>query len=125
MTLQAHPAPIQPWLWRLLPSLFSMAGIPPLAGFFGKLYVLQAAVEAHLYILAVVGVLASVVSCFYYIRLIKVMYFDEASDPLEGPMPRDLGMVLGVATIVILLFIVLPGPIVSEATAAAQPLFQN
>lgn len=118
---RTHPA----MALALAAIFFSMAGIPPLAGFFGKLYVLQAAVDAHLYVLAVVGVLASVVSCFYYIRLIKVMYFDEASDPLDGPMPRDLGIVLGAATVVILLFIVLPGPIVSEATAAAQQLFQN
>jgi len=106
-------------------TLFSMAGIPPLAGFFGKLYVLGAAVESGLYVLAVVGVLASVVSCFYYIRLIKIMYFDEATDALDRPMPRDLNVVLGVAVAVILLFIVLPAPIVSEATAAAQELFQN
>lgn len=118
---RTHPA----MALALAAVLFSMAGIPPLAGFFGKLYVLQAAVAADLYILAIVGVLASVVSCFYYIRLIKVMYFDEASDQLDGPMPRDLGLVLGVATIVILLFIVVPGPIVSQATAAAQQLFQN
>ena len=105
--------------------LFSMAGIPPLAGFFGKLYVLTAAVESGLFVLAVVGVLASVVSCFYYIRLIKIMYFDEATDAMDGPMPRDLGVVLAVAAAVILLFIVVPSPIVSTATAAAQDLFQR
>jgi NADH-quinone oxidoreductase subunit N len=105
--------------------MFSMAGIPPLAGFFGKLYVLGAAVESGLYLLAVVGVLASVVSCFYYIRIIKLMYFDEATDALDGPMPKDLGIVLAIASIVILFFIVLPGPIVSQASLAAQELFQN
>jgi len=105
--------------------LFSMAGIPPLAGFFGKFAVLTAAVDAELYILAVIGVVASVVSCFYYIRLIKIMYFDEATDALDGPMARDLSVVLGLATAVILLFIVIPGPIVTEATAAAQELFQR
>ncbi len=105
--------------------MFSMAGIPPLAGFFGKLYVLGAAVESGLYLLAVVGVLASVVSCFYYIRIIKLMYFDEATDALDGPMPKDLGIVLAIASIIILFFIVLPGPIVSQASLAAQELFQN
>jgi len=105
--------------------MFSMAGIPPLAGFFGKLYVLTAAVEAGLIVLAVVGVLASVISCFYYIRLIKIMYFDEATDAMDGPMPRDLGIVLAIAALVILLFIVVPSPIVSTATAAAQDLFQR
>ncbi len=111
--------------FALAAVLFSMAGIPPLAGFFGKLYVISAAVDSGLYVLAVIAVIASVVSCFYYIRIIKLMYFDEAVDKLDGPMPRDLGFVLAVATVVILLFIVVPGPIVAEATAAAQELFQR
>jgi len=115
-----------PWMaFGLAAVMFSMAGIPPLAGFFGKLYVLGAAVDSGLYVLAVVGVLASVVSCFYYIRIIKLMYFDEAADVLDGPMPRDLGVVLAIASLVILFFIVLPGPIVSQATLAAQELLQN
>ena len=105
--------------------LFSMAGIPPLAGFFGKLYVLTAAVDSGLYVLAVVGVVASVISCFYYVRLIKLMYFDDPVDALDGPMPRDLTAVLAVSTAVVLLFIVLPGAIVSEAAAAAQELLQR
>jgi len=82
-------------------------------------------VDSGLYVLAVVGVLASVVSCFYYIRIIKLMYFDEAADVLDGPMPRDLGVVLAIASLVILFFIVLPGPIVTQATLAAQELLQN
>ncbi len=115
-----------PWMaFGLAAVMFSMAGIPPLAGFFGKLYVLGAAVDSGLYVLAVVGVLASVVSCFYYIRIIKLMYFDEAADVLDGPMPRDLGVVLAIASLVILFFIVLPGPIVTQATLAAQELLQN
>ena len=118
---QTHPF----MAFALGATLFSMAGIPPLAGFFGKLYVLSAAVESGLYVLAVVGVLASVVSCFYYIRIIKLMYFDEPTDALDSPMPRDLGVVLAISTAVILLFIVAPGAIVSEATAAAQELFQR
>ena len=105
--------------------LFSMAGIPPLAGFFGKLYVLQAAVDSGLYVLAVIGVVASVVSCFYYIRIIKLMYFDEPADALDGPMARDLSVVLGIAAAALIVFIVIPGPIVTEATAAAQELFQR
>ena len=59
--------------------MFSMAGIPPLAGFFGKLYIFLAAVEAGLYTLAIIGVLSSVVAAFYYLRIVKVMYFDQAS----------------------------------------------
>lgn len=118
---QTHPM----MAFALAAVLFSMAGIPPLAGFFGKLYVLSAAVESGLYVLAVVGVLASVVSCFYYIRIIKLMYFDDPAEALDGPMPRDLGAVLAVATAVILLFIAAPGAIVSEATTAAQDIYQQ
>src|SRR5690606_21958966 len=58
--------------------LFSMSGIPPLAGFFGKFLVFKAAVASGFYVLAVLGVVASVVAAFYYLRLIKVMFFDEA-----------------------------------------------
>ena len=61
--------------------LFSMAGVPPLAGFFAKFYVFLAAIKAGLYVLAVIGVLASVVGAYYYLAIIKVMYFDE---PAEG-----------------------------------------
>src|SRR3546814_3419246 len=56
---------------------FSMAGIPPLVGFFGKFYIFLAAIEAGLYVLAVVGVLTSVIGAFYYLRIVKLMYFDE------------------------------------------------
>ena len=60
--------------------MFSLAGIPPLAGFFGKYFVFVAAIQAHLYALAIIGVLASVVGAYYYLRVIKVMWFDEAKD---------------------------------------------
>src|SRR5262245_7087725 len=63
-------------------AMFAMAGIPPLSGFFGKLYVFQAAVQAGQYTLAVIGVLASVVGAYYYIRIVKIMYFDDAGAPL-------------------------------------------
>ena len=68
---------------RIAVFMFSMAGIPPLAGFFGKLYVFLSAIHAgHLYVLAVVGVLSSVVACFYYLKVVKVMYFDVAEKAL-------------------------------------------
>ncbi len=59
--------------------MFSLAGIPPLAGFFAKWYVFNAAIQAHLYPLAVIGVLSSAVAAFYYLRIVKIMYFDEAA----------------------------------------------
>ena len=68
--------------------MFSLAGIPPLAGFFAKYFVFLAAIKAGLYVLAVIGVLASVVGAYYYLPIVKVMYFDEPAEPFE-PMPRD------------------------------------
>jgi NADH-quinone oxidoreductase subunit N len=102
--------------------MFSMAGIPPLAGFFGKLYVFLAAVNAQLYVLAVVGVLTSVVGAYYYLRVVKVMYFDEARVTID-PMSRGVAVVTGLSTVLILLFFVVPSPVLSWATGAAAALF--
>jgi NADH-quinone oxidoreductase subunit N len=63
--------------------MLSLAGIPPLAGFFAKLYVFQPAIQAGFYWLAVIGVLMSVVACFYYLRIVKVIYFDEPAPGFE------------------------------------------
>ena len=104
--------------------LFSLAGIPPLAGFFGKLYVFLAAVEAGLYALAVIGVLASVVAAFYYLRIIKLMYFDDATVPLDKDASgRSLGLVQAVTAVLILLFFVYPSPVLTTAAMAARALF--
>ena len=64
--------------------MFSLAGIPPLAGFFAKFYVFLAAIKAGLYTLAVIGVLASVVGAYYYLRIVKVMYFDEPAQAVRA-----------------------------------------
>jgi NADH-quinone oxidoreductase subunit N len=88
----------------LLVMMFSMAGIPPLAGFFGKWYVFLAAVQAGLVPLAVVGVVMSVVGAFYYLRIIRLMYFEEADAPLDGGAPTANKFVLGISMAVILLF---------------------
>ncbi|MGF1609512.1 MAG: NADH-quinone oxidoreductase subunit NuoN [Kiloniellales bacterium] len=103
--------------------MFSMAGIPPLAGFFGKLYIFLAAIEAELYTLAVIGVLASVVGAFYYLRIVKLMYFDEPSESFDRPIGREMALILTGTTVIVLLFFVLPGPILSGAEAAAASLF--
>jgi len=102
--------------------LFSLAGIPPLAGFFAKFYVFLAAIKANLFTLAVIGVLASVVGAYYYLAIIKTMYFDE---PAKGfsPMAAELKAVLAVSGLFNLLFFVYPGPLVEAATAAAKSLF--
>src|SRR6188768_4012293 len=102
--------------------LFSLAGIPPLAGFFAKWYVFVAAIKAGLFTLAVVGVLASVVGAYYYLTIIKVMYFDEPLAKLD-PMRMELRTVLAVAGLFNIFFFVYPGPLVSVATSAAKSLF--
>ncbi len=102
--------------------LFAMAGVPPLAGFFAKFYVFLAAIKAGLYALAVVGVLASVVGAYYYLMIVKVMYFDEPAAQFEA-MPRELKAVLGVTGLFVLLFFVYPAPLVDAAATAAKSLF--
>ncbi len=103
--------------------MFSMSGIPPLAGFFGKLYIFLAAIEAGHYALAVIGVLSSVVAAFYYLRIVKVMYFDEAEEFLDRPIGREIGLVLAGTSLVIVFFFALPSPILSSAADAAAALF--
>jgi NADH-quinone oxidoreductase subunit N len=103
--------------------MFSMAGIPPLAGFFGKLYIFLAAIEAGLYTLAIIGVLSSVVAAFYYVRIVKIMYFDDPAEEFERPMGNELSALIAVAGIFVVLFIVFPSPIVESAASAASVLF--
>ena len=102
--------------------LFSLAGIPPLAGFFAKFYVFLAAINAGLYGLAVVGVLTSVVGAYYYLAIVKLMYFDE---PVAGfqRAPVLVSLVLGVAGLINLFFFAYPAPLVGAATVAAKSLF--
>ncbi|MGV1014908.1 MAG: NADH-quinone oxidoreductase subunit NuoN, partial [Methyloceanibacter sp.] len=102
--------------------LFSLAGIPPLAGFFAKFYVFLAAIHAGLYALAVIGVLLSVVGAYYYLRIVKIMYFDAPAERFE-PMHMPLAVVLGASGLFILLYFVYPAPLVAYAGAAAKSLF--
>jgi NADH-quinone oxidoreductase subunit N len=102
--------------------MFSLAGIPPLAGFFAKYYVFVAAINANLYALAVIGVLASVVGCYYYLMIVKVMYFDEPAGAFE-PMPGALKAVLAVSGVFVILYVAWPGPLVATAATAAKSLF--
>ena len=104
--------------------MFSMSGIPPLAGFFGKLYVFLAAMEAELYVLAVIGVLSSVVAAFYYLRVVKVMYFDEPVEAFDRPLGLNLSVVLTVTSALILFFFAWPAPLLIAADVAAQALFR-
>ena len=103
--------------------MFSMAGIPPLAGFFGKLYVFMAAVNEGLYLLAIIGVLTSVVGAFYYLRIIKIMYFEEPVEAFDKTAGREVGAIMLASGIFTLLFFVFPAPIVGAASKAAAVLF--
>ena len=110
-----------PMAFVLAMILFSMAGIPPLAGFFAKFYVFAAAIKAGLYTLAVIGVLASVVAAYYYLRVVKIMFFDEAEGAFL-PVERGTGVVMTIAGLFVVLFVLLPAPLVDAALVAARAL---
>ena len=103
--------------------MFSMAGIPPLGGFFGKLYVFLAAVEAELYALTVIGLLTSVVGAFYYLRIVKLMYFDEPVGAFDRPLGRTMVAILTVTALVTLFFVVVLAPVLDSAGEAAAVFF--
>ncbi|MGA3309356.1 MAG: NADH-quinone oxidoreductase subunit NuoN [Xanthobacteraceae bacterium] len=115
---RAHPT----MAFFLAMLLFSMAGVPPLAGFFAKFYVFLAAIKAGFYVLAVIGVLASVVGAYYYLAIVKIMYFDEPAEEFYS-MPDELKVVLGVCGLFNILFFLYPGPLIGVASAAAHSLF--
>jgi NADH-quinone oxidoreductase subunit N len=103
--------------------MFSMAGIPPMAGFFGKLYVFLPAVQAGYYKLAIFGVLTSVVGAFYYLRIVKVMYFDEPAGAFDEVSDDGLVGVLAGSSLFTLLYFVMPAPVTNLAATAAAALF--
>jgi NADH-quinone oxidoreductase subunit N len=113
-----------PMAFAMAMFMFSLAGIPPLAGFFAKLYVFMAAIKAELYTLAVIGVLASVVGAYYYLRIVKLMFFDEASAPFEPTLAKERA-VQWVAMVLVIAFVVpiISAPLVEAAAAAARTLF--
>jgi NADH-quinone oxidoreductase subunit N len=112
----------RPMAFVLAMLMFSLAGIPPLAGFFAKYFVFLAAIQAGLVALAVIGVVLSVVSAFYYLRIVKLMFFDEAVEPFE-PMPSEIKLVVAVAGLFVVGFVIVAEPIVVLAQAAALSLF--
>jgi NADH-quinone oxidoreductase subunit N len=133
LALRRHGAPVetiddlaglaktQPLLAAALAIfMFSLAGIPPLAGFFGKLIVFKAAIDAGLTLLAVIGVLASVVGAYYYLRIVKVMYFDDAEDALDRPIAREIALIAGASAIFNAAFALFVGPLLDQAQFAAQ-----
>jgi NADH-quinone oxidoreductase subunit N len=103
--------------------MFSLAGVPPLAGFFGKYFVFLAAVKAGYVALAIIGVLASTVAAYYYLRLIKMMYFDEATAPLDAVPERTVTVTAGLAALAMVLFVFYPSFLTDSALVAAKSLF--
>ncbi len=93
----------------LLIVLFSLAGIPPLAGFFAKFYIFMAVIEQSMYFLAIVGLLSTVVAAFYYLRLIKILYFDKPKESFEKDHRIGLKVTLAISTGILLLYFIYPG----------------
>jgi len=102
--------------------MFSLAGIPPFAGFFGKYFVFAAAINSGLYWLAVIGILSSVVGAYYYLRIVKIMFLDEPKGAFE-PMGGEMKAVLGVSGLFVAAFALVLGPLGDLALAAARTLF--
>jgi NADH-quinone oxidoreductase subunit N len=102
--------------------MFSLAGIPPMAGFFAKFYVFLAAIQAHLYWPAVIGVLSSVVGAVYYLRIVKLIYFDEPAPAFDRAVGPSLGAVLVSSGAFTLLFMVFASPLVTASLVASKAL---
>ena len=96
----------------LLIILFSLAGIPPLAGFFAKFYIFKSVLEQSMFFLAIVGLLSTVVAAFYYLRLIKIMYFDKEKEKYDTDHSLWLKFSLGVSTLLILVYFIFPGQLI-------------
>lgn len=104
--------------------MWSMAGIPPLSGFFGKFYVFAAAIDANLIVLAIIGIVTSVIAAFYYLRVIKVMYFDQGT-PGFDKRTAGINLVIGVSAIATVLFVFYPSPLSTVSSLAAHALFPS
>ncbi len=98
--------------FSLLVVLFSLAGIPPLAGFFAKFYVFAAVIEQSMFFLAIVGLMSTVVAAFYYLRIIKVIYFDKEIDKFDTDHNLGLKISLTITTILILIYFIYPNSLI-------------
>jgi NADH-quinone oxidoreductase subunit N len=104
--------------------MFSLGGIPPLAGFFGKFYVFMAALESGLFGLAVIGVLSSVIAAYYYLRVVKVIYFDEPCDSFDAEYTPSLKIAMVACAVVTVLYIAIPAPLIEVAGQASGALWK-
>lgn len=112
----------RPMAFVLAMLMFSLAGIPPLAGFFAKYFVFLAAIQAGFVALAVIGVVLSVIGAYYYVRIVKVMFFDEPVEPFE-PAPAEIKLIIGLSGAFVIGFVFIARPVVIIAQAAAASLF--
>ena len=96
----------------LLIILFSLAGIPPLAGFFAKFYIFKSVLEKSMYFLAIVGLLSTVIAAFYYLRIIKIMYFDEEKEKYDRDHSAWLKFTLTFSTLLILMYFIFPSQLI-------------
>ena len=97
--------------------LFSLAGIPPLAGFFAKFYIFKSVIEQSMYFLAIVGLLSTVIAAFYYLRIIKVIYFDEPKEKYDTDHSIWLKISLTFSTLLILLYFTFPSKLLEIASS--------
>ena len=105
--------------FSLLIVLFSLAGIPPLAGFFAKFYIFMAVIEQSMYFLAIVGLLSTVVAAFYYLRLIKIIYFDKPKEKFETDHHIGLKITLAISTAILVLYFIYPGFLITLVSKIA------
>ena len=103
-TAKSHPM----MALGILIFMFSLAGIPPMAGFFGKFFIFKAAIGAELYTLAVIGVVSSVVGAFYYLRIVKIVFFDDLLEMFDKPIDRPIRIIMALTGIVTMLFFLWP-----------------
>ena len=113
-----------PLAYALAALMFSMSGIPPLAGFFSKLFVFQTAVATGHYTVAIIGVVASVVGAYYYLRVIKVMFFDKSEEKFDANPYKSRDAIIFVSVLLTVIFILMPTQLLQFSTQAAQSLFQ-
>jgi NADH-quinone oxidoreductase subunit N len=92
----------------LLIILFSLAGIPPMAGFFAKFYVFTSVIQESMYFLAITGLFSAVISAFYYLRIIKIIYFDKEQEKFDTDHNIGLKISLSISTLLILLYFIFP-----------------
>jgi len=110
--------------FAFMAMMLSLSGLPPLAGILAKAFIFLAALEAHLYVLAVFGVLTSVVGAYYYLRIVKVMYFDEPAEPFDRDMGWAVGAIATIATVFTVAFVLRIDLLMNYAGTAAQALLK-